>query len=78
MIDMVKTASNISFKEPLGALPGPVNGGECAVTPTFWPETMTAAGKLRFIERFKDEPDNFLNQFICPRWHTQSTLPHHP
>ena len=57
MIDMVKTASNISFKEPFGALPGPINGGECAVTPTFWPETMTAAGKLRFIERLKDEPD---------------------
>ena len=68
MIDVIETAANISFKEPFGALPGSIDGRERAVTPTSWPETMTAVGKLRFIERFKDEPDNFLNQFICPRW----------
>ena len=67
MIDMIKTSSNISFNEPLGALPGPINGGECAVTSTLWPETMTAGGKLRFVKCLKDEPDDFLNQLICPR-----------
>jgi len=68
MIDVIKTAADISFKEPFGALPGPIDGRQCTVTPTSWPESMTAVGKLRFIERFQDEPDNFLNQFICPCW----------
>ena len=66
MINMIETASNISFDEPFTALPGPVKGGECAVAPTFWPKTMTAVGKLGFVESFKDEPDDFLNQFVCP------------
>jgi len=63
---MIETAANISFKEPFGALPGSINGRECAMASTFWPETMTAVGKLGFVKCLKDEPDDFLNQFICP------------
>ena len=70
MINMIKAPANIPFKKPFGALPGPIDGNECAVTATLWPETMTMSGKLRFVKGFKDQPDHFLKHFVCPRRET--------
>ena len=73
MVDVVKTAFDISLDEPLRALPvlGDVLQG--GVTAQSGPETVGVAAELRLVVGFQQAAHDFLQQFVGPRGHAEGT-----
>src|SRR5713226_6689969 len=71
VIQTVKTARNVPFYKPRGAIPLLVDFREGSVTSAIRAKTVRGWAELRFVKSFQDEPENFLKQFVGPGWHAE-------
>ena len=71
MIDVVKAALNISLDKPNHTCEVRRNLTECSMTAFTRSETVGMTVKDRFIDRFQNHSDNFLQELVTERRDTK-------
>jgi len=72
---MIETLCDVALNPPFGSCPGLFYFPQGGVTASVRTKPMRMRAKLRFVVRFKDEPNGFLEQLVRPGRNIHSTLP---